>query len=82
MPGMNSYPIVSFTYILVYKELSILSDMTLQKATALVNFLWFLVHDAQTLGGALGYPQLSVQAIAVDEASLRSMTFNGQLLHA
>ena len=27
-PDANAYPIVSFTYLIVYKELNVLSDMT------------------------------------------------------
>lgn len=79
-PGKNSYPIVSLTYILVYKDLSVLGDMTPQKAKALVNFLWYLVHQAQTLAGPLDYPQLPAPVVTVDETTLRSLTFNGQTL--
>jgi len=45
--GLESYPIVSFTYLLVYRELSIVPGMTLDKAKALVDFLWFVVHNGQ-----------------------------------
>ena len=44
--GANSYPIASFTYLLVYKELNTIgTSMTQAKAQALVDFLWWCVHD-------------------------------------
>ena len=79
-PGEQAYPIVSFTYILVYKELNVISDMTQSKATALVQFLWWMVHDGQQLGPALEYAQLPNNVVAIDEASIQSITFNGQQL--
>ena len=79
-PGAQTYPIASFTYVMVYKDLSVLADMTLQKAKALVNFLWYLVHQAQTLAGTLDYPPLPASVVAVDETTLHSINFNGQTL--
>ena len=78
--GPNSYPIVSFTYMLEYKELSVIPGMTLDKAKALVDFLWFVVHDGQAQGPSLGYVQLPASVLAIDEASIKSITFNGQSL--
>jgi phosphate transport system substrate-binding protein len=37
----QAYPIVSFTYLLVYQELNMTPGMTQAKATALVQFLWW-----------------------------------------
>lgn len=78
--GLDSYPIVSFSYLVVYKELSILPGMTFDKAKALVDFLWFTVHSGQTLASPLAYVPLSTDVTAIDEASIESMTFNGQTL--
>jgi phosphate ABC transporter phosphate-binding protein len=77
----NAYPIASYTYLLVYKELNVIPGMTLNKAKALVDFLWFIVHNGQALGPPLGYAQLPSVAITVDETTIRSITFNGQTLH-
>jgi phosphate transport system substrate-binding protein len=79
-PGEQAYPIVSFTYILVYKELNVINGMTQSKATALVQFLWWMVHDGQQLGPALEYAQLPSNVVSIDEASIQSITFNGQQL--
>jgi phosphate transport system substrate-binding protein len=79
-PGEQAYPIVSFTYIIVYKELSDISGMTQTKATALVQFLWWMVHDGQQLGPSLEYAQLPSNVVGIDEASIQSITFKGQQL--
>jgi phosphate transport system substrate-binding protein len=79
-PGEQAYPIVSFTYLLVYKELKVVSGMTEAKATALVQFLWWVVHDGQQLGPDLEYAPLPSNVVQIDEASIQSITFNGQQL--
>jgi phosphate transport system substrate-binding protein len=79
-PGSQAYPIVSFTYLLVYKELNVIPGMTQSKATALVQFLWWIVHDGQQLGPALEYAQLPSNVVQINEASIQSITFNGQTL--
>jgi phosphate transport system substrate-binding protein len=76
----QAYPIVSFTYLLVYKELNVIPDMTQTKATALVQFLWWVVHDGQQLAPGLEYAQLPSNVVQIDEASIQSITFNGQRL--
>jgi phosphate transport system substrate-binding protein len=79
-PGEQAYPIVSFTYLLVYKELNVVPGMTQTKATALVQFLWWVVHDGQQLGPDLEYAQLPANVVQIDEASIQSITFDGQQL--
>jgi phosphate transport system substrate-binding protein len=79
-PGEQAYPIVSFTYLLVYKELNVISGMTEAKATTLVQFLWWVVHDGQQLGPNLEYAPLPNNVVQIDEASIQSITFKGQQL--
>jgi phosphate transport system substrate-binding protein len=76
----QAYPIVSFTYLLVYKELNVVSGMDQNKATQLVQFLWYIVHDGQQLSASLQYAQLPANVVLIDEATIRSITFNGQSL--
>ena len=83
--GANSYPIASFTYLLVYKELNAIgTSMTQAKAQALVDFLWWCVHDpgGQQYATSLVYPTLPPTVVMLDEQAIRSMTFNGQTLHS
>ena len=80
-PGANSYPIVGFSYLLVYKELNVVPGMDQTKAKALVDFLWWVVHDGQALSSALSYVRLPQSAVTIDENTIKSITFNGQILH-
>jgi phosphate transport system substrate-binding protein len=81
-PGEQAYPIVTPTYILVYKELKVVPGMDENKATQLVKYLWYLVHDGQDLASDLEYAPLPSNVVQVDEATINSITFNGQpVLH-
>jgi phosphate ABC transporter phosphate-binding protein len=53
--GENAYPIASFSYILVYKDLDYMPE---QKAKALVEFLKWMVTDGQKYAEALHYVPL------------------------
>jgi ABC-type phosphate transport system substrate-binding protein len=81
-PGTNTYPIASFTYILIYKELY--NDQTKLNKTAakdLVNFVWWAVHDGgQQYSGPLSYPTLPSSVVTLDEQTLRSITYDGSPL--
>jgi phosphate ABC transporter phosphate-binding protein len=79
-PASDAYPIVSFSYLITYKELNVIPGMTQDKATALVQYLWYVVHDGQNLSSALAYAPLPTNVVTLNEATLRSITFNGQTL--
>jgi phosphate ABC transporter phosphate-binding protein len=80
--GANSYPIASFTYLLVYNELNALGPtMDQVKAQALVDFLWWAIHPGQDRSEALVYPKLPAPIVTLDEGAIRSITFNGQTLN-
>ncbi|HET7404728.1 MAG TPA: substrate-binding domain-containing protein, partial [Candidatus Bathyarchaeia archaeon] len=82
-PNPGAYPIVTFSYIMVYKELNVYgSSMTLTRAQDLVNFLWFIVHDGQNQATPLNYVALSQNVVSNAEATIRLITYNGQQLHA
>ena len=76
----QAYPIVSFTYLLLYKELNVVPGMTEAKATALVQFLWWVVHDGQGIAPNLEYVALPSKVVQIDENTIQSITFNGQHL--
>ena len=79
-PGPDSYPIASFSYLLVYKELSTLSTMTKEKAQALVEFLWWATHEGQKYAPSLQYVPLPQEVISINEATIKSITYNGSPL--
>jgi phosphate transport system substrate-binding protein len=76
--GVDAYPICNPTYTLVYQELNIVPGMDMNKATQLVQFLWFLVHGVQDIAPTLQYASLPQNIVQLDEATIQSITFNGQ----
>lgn len=80
--GADSYPIATFTYLLVFKELNVYPGgvMTQARAQALVSFLWWAIHDGQSTAGALQYVPLPSSVASGDVATIQSITFNGQPL--
>ncbi len=74
LPGSGVYPISAFTYLLVFKDLSY---MTQAEATAIVNFIWWAIHDGQSYTEALYYPELPSEIVSLGEGILRQITYNG-----
>lgn len=79
-PNSDAYPLVTFTYLIVYQDLSVVTGMDLAKAKALAAFVWYLVHDGQALGPPLGYVPLPASVLAVDEVGIDLISFRGQHL--
>jgi len=80
--GADSYPIATFTYLLVYKELNVYPGgvMTQSRAQTLVSFLWWAIHDGQSAASTLQYVPLPSSVVSGDVTTIQSMTFNGQSL--
>jgi ABC-type phosphate transport system substrate-binding protein len=76
-PGDASYPIASFTYVLLYKELSTNSGIDQTKAKALTDFISWAITDGQKLAPNLGYVPLPDQVLKLDQDTIKSMTFHG-----
>src|SRR5215207_7917524 len=76
-PGPDSYPIASFSYLLLYKELSINID-SMEKARALAEFVNWAITDGQQFASPLHYVPLPDNVVQHNQQTLRSLTFNGQ----
>jgi phosphate ABC transporter phosphate-binding protein len=74
-PGATTYPIVTFSYVIIYKDLSVNSNENVNQAGALVKFLWWAVHTGQGNAQALSYVPLPANVVTIDEATLSSITF-------
>jgi phosphate transport system substrate-binding protein len=77
-PGSQTYPIASFTYFLVYRELNVLPSMALNEtfqANALINFLYWAVNKGQQYTSAISYVPLPTFVRVLDNASIASITF-------
>jgi phosphate transport system substrate-binding protein len=77
-PGADSYPISSFSYLLLYKDLTTnpaLKDQ--RKAQDLVDFITWAITDGQEFAPDLGYVPLPEQVVQLNQETLRGLTFNG-----
>ena len=77
-PGADSYPIASFSYILLYKELSTDPNLDQAKAKALVDFISWAITDGQKTAEGLDYVPLPDGVVKLNQDTLKSLTFNGQ----
>lgn len=78
--GADSYPISTYTYILVYKDMSVNQGTTLDKAKALTKFFWWAIHDGQQYSAALIYVPIPANVVAADEQFLMTLNYQGQPL--
>ena len=72
----GSYPLSSFTWILVYKEQAY-KNRPFEKAKDLVHLLWYLVHDAQELAKSLHYAPLPPLARKKAETLIQKIQYQG-----
>jgi len=72
-PGQDAYPIAGFTWILIYGEQS---DSV--KGKALVEFLWWAIHEGQRYAPPLLYAPLPKNLVRRLEGTLRSVTTGGR----
>lgn len=74
-PGAKSYPISSYTYLLVYKN-----QKDAGKGKALVDFVWWGIHDGENFAKELRYAPLPADIVKRAEAKINSVTANGTAL--
>jgi phosphate transport system substrate-binding protein len=73
--GENAYPISSYTYILAYKD-----QKNAEKGKALVDFLWWGIHDGEQFAKGLQYAPLPTEIVKRAEAKISSITAGGKPL--
>ncbi len=71
--GADAYPIASFTWLLVPKEMT---DAT--KARALLEFVWWALHDGERYTTDLAYAPLPRRVVQLEEERLKSITVEGK----
>jgi phosphate transport system substrate-binding protein len=77
-PGADSYPIASFSYLLLYKELTTNPSLKDQnKAQNLVDFIKWAITDGQQFAPDLGYVPLPDAVVQLNQETLNGLTFNG-----
>jgi phosphate transport system substrate-binding protein len=73
--GAQAYPISSYTYILAYKD-----QKNAAKGKALVDFLWWGIHEGEQFAQDLQYAPLPPEIVKRAEVKINSMTSGGQPL--
>jgi phosphate transport system substrate-binding protein len=73
--GAAAYPISSYTYILAYKE-----QKDAAKGKALVDFLWWGIHDGEAFAKEMQYAPLPPEIVKRAEARINSITSGGKAL--
>jgi phosphate transport system substrate-binding protein len=72
-PGSTAYPIAAFTYLLIYRE-----QEDQAKGTALVDFLWWAIHDGQQVAREKNYAPLPREVVGKAEQKIKSITHQGK----
>jgi phosphate transport system substrate-binding protein len=78
--GADSYPIASFSYLLLNKEMADNPSMTQAKATALLDFIKWAITDGRQFAPELEYPsRLNFSFLNLREQKLLCWKENGKL---
>jgi phosphate transport system substrate-binding protein len=75
----QGYPIVSFTWILLYKDQKY-NDRSEDKARELVKLIWWMTHNGQQYAEPLQYAMLPSEAVKKVEVLLKSVNYGGKKL--
>ena len=76
--GVNSYPIVGYSWLMVYQEYSSTSGVTLGQVQGMIAFLnWALSDGQSSMYLYKGYVPVPTSARAAAIAELHKITFNG-----
>ncbi len=78
-PGSDSYPISSFSYLLVYKDLKETSKNK-EEAKAMLHMIYWMITDGQTFAPTLLYSPLPDNVVELAKKSLSQVTYDGEVL--
>ncbi len=76
-PSPKGYPLSGFTWIIVYKDQKY-GSRTFDRAKALVDLLWWMVHEGQRFTKPLDYAPLSKRAVKLAEEIIKSINYGGR----
>ena len=71
----NAYPITTFTYLVAYQK-----QTSQSQGMLVVSFLWWVVNSGQQAGVSLGYIPLPSNVVALDDVTIKSITYNSASL--
>ena len=74
---LTSFQYASFSYLLLYKELSDDPNMDEAKAKAMVDFISWAITDGQKTAETLNYVPLPDNVVKLNQDTIKSLTFKG-----
>ncbi len=77
--GPDSYPIASFTYLLVYDDLAKTTD-TKDKAKAVIHLIHWMITEGQQYSPELLYVPLADEVVEIGKKGLGKVTYNDETL--
>ena len=78
-PGPNSYPIASFTYLLVYDDLKPVTKNK-EEAKAVIHLIYWMITDGQKFSPQLLYVPLADKVVELGKEGLSKVTYGGETL--
>jgi phosphate transport system substrate-binding protein len=77
--GAQTYPIVTFSYVMVYSDLTTVygSSITQAEADSLGHFIYWVLTSGQAYSPGVFYIPLPSNVVAADETSLGLLTYGG-----
>ena len=79
-PGPDSYPIASFSYILIYKDMSTNPKVSEEQAREIVKFVSWAVTEGQKYASTLQYVPLPDAVVQHNLETLKSVTYGNTTL--
>ncbi len=78
-PGSGSYPIASFTYLLVYDDLKPVTKSK-EQAKAVIHLINWMITDGQEFSSSLLYVPLADKVTKLGQQGLKQITYDGEVL--
>ncbi|HJJ24938.1 MAG: phosphate ABC transporter substrate-binding protein PstS [Crenarchaeota archaeon] len=78
-PGSESYPIASFTYLLVYDDLKPVTKNK-EQAKAVIHLINWMITDGQEYSSSLLYVPLADKVTKLGQQGLKQITYDGEIL--
>lgn len=78
-PGSDSYPIASFTYLLVYDDLKSVTNNK-EQAKAVIHIINWMITDGQEFSSSLLYVPLADKVTELGKQGLSKITYDGETL--